>query len=344
MQKKPNQRIEAEHMLRTIELAQNGAGFVSPNPLVGCLIAVGKRVAGEGYHRKFGGPHAEIEALRKCRMSARARQSATLYVNLEPCVAYEQKKTPACAEAIIASGIRHVVVGMKDPNPKVSGRGIRALRRAGIRVEVGVLERECAELNEIYCHWITTGRPFVLLKLAVTLDGALTFKRGTRSAISSTESLAYAHELRQLYDAIALGSESILIDDPLLTTRRKGKKSRNPIRVIFDRRGRVRKSANMFKQPGKTIIFSSSLSSALDQLGRDSVTSILVEGGKELAGSFLREGLVDKLMIAVAPRVASRSDVPRFSWEGIELLRSVWEIRGEDAWLVGYVKKKNGAR
>lgn len=278
-----------------------------------------------------------------------------MYVNLESCM-HEDKKTPPCVPAIIASGIWRVVVGMKDPNPRVAGRGIRALRQAGIRVDVGALGGGCRALNEAYAKWITTGRPFVLLKVAVTLDGALTFRKGTRSDFSSPKSYAYVHELRQMYDAIALGSESVLTDDPLLTTRRKNKQSRNPVRVIFDRRLRIPKQATLLKQPGETIIFSKkfgdipgatvvnipSLSSALAWLGKRGITSVMVEGGAELARSFLRQGLADKFMLTVTPHLASDPQAPRLFDESfpLQFTDARWEIRGADAWFSAYPAKK----
>ncbi len=328
-------------MRRTFELARLGAGFVSPNPMAGCVIVKDGAIVAEGYHKKFGGAHAEISAIKQAK--SRQLTADSMYINLEPCV-HTDKKTPPCVPEIIRAGVTRVVVGMKDPNPAVAGRGIRALRRAGIRVDVGVLEKESRELNETYAKWIVTGRPFVLLKVAVTLDGALTLKKGTRSGFSSPESYAYVHELRQLYDAIALGSESILIDNPLLTARRKGQRSRNPVRVIFDRRGRVQKSAKVFHEPGETLVFSSSLAAALRELGRRGVMSVLVEGGAKLAQSFLRGRLVDKLMVTVTPQVAHDLNAPRFPFGYIRFSKSRWEIRGADAWFIGYLGMEKKSR
>ncbi|MEK7623070.1 MAG: bifunctional diaminohydroxyphosphoribosylaminopyrimidine deaminase/5-amino-6-(5-phosphoribosylamino)uracil reductase RibD [Patescibacteria group bacterium] len=251
----PKSKIQSKFMFRALELAKKGAGFVAPNPLVGCVIVEKEKIIVEGYHRKYGGAHAEVEALKKIKDLRLKIKDCVVYVTHEPCVTFEGKKTPSCAEALVKAGVKRVVIGMKDPNTAVNGRGVRKLRAAGIDVEVGILQKECEDLNEVFIHWVKTKKPFVVLKVATTLDGALAFKKNTRSDFSSSESYKLVHELRQQYDAIGVGINTVLVDDPLLTTRRGSKKSRNPVRVVFDTKLRMPFGAKLLRQKGQTIIF-----------------------------------------------------------------------------------------
>lgn len=348
-------------MRRAIELARRGAGLASPNPMVGCVIVKNGQVLAEGWHKKFGGDHAEIEALNKLRTphSPRLRygvrtlrcatlRTATVYVNLEPCA--HRGKTPPCVEALIVAEPKRVVIGMKDPNRLVQGRGIQKLREAGIEVDVGVLKKECLELNEPFAKWIVARKPFVVLKTAITLDGALTLKKGTETPLGCPETMQRVHELRQLYDAIAVGVETVLIDDPRLTSRLSNRRdalsrvstTRHPVRVVFDTNLRIKENATMFSQSGRTIVFTGpvvsaakrkriegdykkveivpvglgrdqhlSLKAALSWLGRRGIASLMVEGGATLARNLPRQGLVDKMIIIVTPYACFDPRVPR---------------------------------
>ena len=349
-------------MRQVIELARQGAGFVSPNPMVGCVIVKNGKVLAKGWHKKFGGAHAEIDVIRKLETShrpgrgpARRRENLklgglTVYVNLEPCCHYG--KTPPCVDALIVAKPKRVVIGMKDPNPLVAGRGIRRLQAAGIAVAVGVLRKECEVLNETFTKWVTTGRPFVLLKCAVTLDGALSLKEGRQTPLGCTETMRRVHRLRQQYDAIAVGVNTVLIDDPRLTVRFPNRRDakiyvstvRNPMRVIFDTRLRIPENALLLRQPGQTIIFTGprtnrakkqrlkrkypnvkispvrldrdghlSLPAAFSWLGENGVASIMVEGGAELANNLLRQKLADKVILILTPHLASDPAAPRLT-------------------------------
>lgn len=373
-------------MQRVLELARKGAGFVSPNPMAGCVIVRDDEIIAEGYHKKYGGPHAEIDALRKmqnaparlasqgeaggeCRM-----QNCTVYVNLEPCCAYPDKKTPPCVDALIAAGVKRVVVGMKDPNPLVAGKGIRHLRQAGIEVKVGVLVHECRVLNEIFTKWIITGRPFVLLKIALTLDGALAFRRGVETPLGSKPSMVRVQALRQQYDAIVVGVNTVLIDNPRLTSRGRGRRH-HPVRIILDTHFRVPERARVFSEPGKTIICVGPIYNhfkqkrlvrqyqnvdvvsfphdryghvsavhVLSYLHKEGMSSVLIEGGSDVARSFLRERLVDTLILIYTPHLATHRNAPRL-WPEAKLdplvfTNTHWETVGDDAWFAGYLKRQ----
>ncbi|MCX8104112.1 MAG: bifunctional diaminohydroxyphosphoribosylaminopyrimidine deaminase/5-amino-6-(5-phosphoribosylamino)uracil reductase RibD [Candidatus Bipolaricaulota bacterium] len=243
-------------MRRALELAERGAGWASPNPMVGAVIVKHNVILSEGWHEEFGGPHAEFMAVQRAGALAR---NADLYLNLEPCVAAPGKRNPPCADEIIRAGIKRVFVALRDPDPRINGRGIEALRRAGIEVIEGLLEREARKLNEIYLKFKTTGRPFITLKMAMTADGKIATHTGDSRWISSQRSLEFAHELRHRHRAILVGIGTVLADDPQLTTRYfsphpvgangrsplhgtedEGERSpRNPIRIVLDSHGRI---------------------------------------------------------------------------------------------------------
>lgn len=316
-------------MRRALELAERGSGSVNPNPLVGAVVVRGGKIIAEGYHRAYGGPHAEVEALER---AGRAAQGAELYLNLEPCVAYPGKQTPPCTERIIQSGIARVIVAMRDPNPRVHGRGVEQLRAAGIEVTEDLLEREAQQLNEIHTKYVTTGRPFVLLKLAMTADGKIASISGDSRWISSEESRRLTHRLRHRYAAVAVGSETVLRDDPQLTVRLI--EGRDPLRVLLDSRGRIPPDAKAVRPSSlaKTIIATTEamplakerqlnalgaevwrleadasghvdLAALLQKLGERKIDSLLVEGGATLAWGFLAKRLVDKLLFFIAPLI-----------------------------------------
>lgn len=314
-----------KYMELALALASKGKGQVNPNPLVGAVIVKDGTVIGSGYHEKYGELHAERNALGACTQSP---QGATLYVTLEPCC--HTGKTPPCTEAIIQSGIARVVVGAKDPNPLVGGRGIETLRKNGIEVITGVLEKECQQLNEVFFHYIQTGTPYVLLKYAMTLDGKIATCSGKSRWITGEAARAAVHETRNEYRAIMVGVQTVIQDDPLLTCRREG--GRDPIRIICDTHLRTPLSAqvvasarkiptylatcsrdetkiNKFRIMGCRILTISKegnhlcLSELLMRLGEESIDSILLEGGGTLNYSALKSGIVNKLQVYIAPKI-----------------------------------------
>ncbi len=322
--------LDERYMRLTLRLARRGRGKTSPNPMVGALVVKKETIVGRGYHHRAGESHAEVLALRQAGESARG---ATLYLNLEPCDHYG--KTPPCTQAIIKAGIRRVVAGMKDPNPRVAGRGIRRLRRAGIRVEVGVREKECQELNAPFCKFIATRKPFVILKIGASLDGKVATPSGDSRWITSEVSRAYVHHLRQTVDAVMVGVGTVLRDDPLLTVRiPEMKDSRNPLRVVVDSRLRIPLTCQLVRTARKfptlvatTLAASPSkmqrltkakaevwviasdasgrvnLQALMAKLARRDMVSVLLEGGPTLNSSALRERLVDRLLIFLAGKI-----------------------------------------
>lgn len=317
--------VDERFMRRAIELATKALGRTSPNPAVGAVIVRNGHVLAEGFHRLAGLPHAEREALRRLTGSARG---ATIYVNLEPCS--HHGRTPPCADALIEAGFKRVVVGMVDPNPLVRGRGLRRLQRAGIAVEAGVLREECERLNEDFACFIQTGRPFVTLKLAASLDGRIAAASGDSQWISGEQSRRIVHELRNRVDAILVGAETVRSDDPQLTCRIRG--GRDPLRVILDTRLSIAPTARVCTQqsPAQTLIavgedhgqkkklaqleargvhvvpFPTNngyipLRSLLAELAQRGHKSVLIEGGGRVAAAAFREGVVDKVLFFYAP-------------------------------------------
>jgi diaminohydroxyphosphoribosylaminopyrimidine deaminase / 5-amino-6-(5-phosphoribosylamino)uracil reductase len=316
-----------EYMRECLRLAKKGEGMVSPNPLVGAVLVRGGKIIGRGYHRRFGGPHAEVECLRLARGPV---AGSTLYVNLEPCS--HHGKTPPCVDLIVRSGIGSVVIATQDPNPRVSGRGIRRLRAAGIGVEVGVLEEEARDLNKAFFLHITRRRPYVHLKIAQTLDGMIASASGKPGWISSKESRVLVHGWRAEYDAVLVGVGTVIADDPRLTVRLK--KGRHPATVVLDGALEIPETAAIFRADRDVFIISSAMAlrrkrnkakklerqgvillrmegsghafnlrQALKSLYEHGVGSVLVEGGREVFSQFLRHGPVDELSLFVAPTV-----------------------------------------
>ncbi len=326
-------------MKQALRLAARGRGTTSPNPMVGAVIVAKGKVVGAGYHKQAGGPHAEVFALQLAKSQSR---NATLYVTLEPCC-HTEKRTPPCVPDIIHSGVGRVVVAMRDPNPQVAGRGIQQLKRAGITVDVGCLQHEAAKLNEIYVHWVKTGRPFVILKSAMTLDGKIATAKGESKWITGPKAREHVHQLRSQVDVIAVGVNTVLKDDPQLTVRLSAKKgqsknSRQPVRMVFDSRLRIPLTAYVLQgiQQSPTAIATTKMAShnkieqlrsmnievlvlpqkrthvsirrCLQELGSMGITSLMVEGGSELNASFLREGLVNQIYLYVAPMLLGGQD------------------------------------
>jgi diaminohydroxyphosphoribosylaminopyrimidine deaminase/5-amino-6-(5-phosphoribosylamino)uracil reductase len=337
------------YMQRALELAGFARGRTSPNPLVGAVIVRGGEVVGEGYHRKAGTPHAEVHALHDAGERARG---ATLYVTLEPCSHYG--RTPPCTEALIAAGIAEVYMAMLDPNPLVNGQGRERLEQAGIRTFVGLCEEEAAALNRPFVTYITQGRPLVIAKVACSLDGKIATRTGESRWISGKASRQRAHELRDEIDAIMVGANTVIVDDPRLTTRLPGREEvHHPLRIVVDSRGRVPLAVRLFdpELPGRTVLATTAacplehrealqqrgvevlllpagphgrvdLPALLRELGRLQVTSLLVEGGGTLLDAFFRARLVDQVLAFVAPLIiGGREAPPAVGGEGVSLLR-----------------------
>jgi len=351
------------YMKRALGLAKRAAGHTSPNPMVGAILVKGGRIIAEDYHRKPGTPHAEALAIEKAGASAKG---ATLYVSLEPC-SHTEKRTPPCADAIIRARIKRVVAAMADPNPKVAGSGIRKLREAGVEVAVGLLEEEARKLNEAYIKFITTGRPFVILKTAMTLDGKIATPTGQSKWITGEKSRRLVHRLRGSVDAILTAVGTVRADDPELTARVRGAKS--PIRVVIDPNLKSPLNSKVFKSPPETILVTSAkngklikliksgikvitykgkleLNRLMGELASMGITSVLIEGGSSLNSHALMEGVVDKVMYFIAPKIIggarSYPAVGGSAFKPLEealMLRDVRVRRvGDDILVEGYLR------
>jgi diaminohydroxyphosphoribosylaminopyrimidine deaminase/5-amino-6-(5-phosphoribosylamino)uracil reductase len=359
-------------MSRALELAARGVGLVSPGPLVGCVIASPEgEVLGEGFYVYEQLKHAETYALEQAEARAKG---ATAYVSLEPHA--HHGRTPPCTDALIKAGIVRVVVPLEDPNPKVSGKGFAHLRAAGLEVSVGLLAREAEKLNEKYLHFMRTGRPFVHLKLAASLDGKIATRTGDSRWITGAESRARAHEMRHEYDAILIGAGTALADDPMLTDRSGRKRRRSLVRVLLDETLKVSPDSPLVKTAIETplVIFAGDASPAskgalqargvelvrdaangrdlrlvLEELGRRSLQSVLVEGGANVAGHFLDAGLVNKVSFFIAPLIIGGREAPAaVGGQGAETLCAALELkdveitqRGQDIEVTGYPKGKD---
>ncbi len=374
-----NQWSDADraYMKEALELAARPGWRTHPNPMVGAVVVKRKRVIGRGYHRRAGGPHAEVLALREAGEGARG---ATLYVTLEPCC--HHGRTPPCTDAVLSAGVSRVVAAMRDPNPEVAGGGIRTLRKGKVRVQVGLLGDKARRLNEAFCRRVRDGRPWVILKSAVSLDGKIATVTGDSRWITSAESRAHAHQLRDRVDAIVVGIGTVLADDPRLTARPKGGKGRDPMRVILDGRLRIPLNAKALnRRSAASIIMAAtrqadarrvralrkrgaevwilpsrdgrvSLKRVLSELAKREITTLLVEGGGRVAGSFVREGYVDRVAFYVAPLLVGGEDAPGpLRGKGAATLAGAWGLRevtvtplGPDLLIEGYVQSKKGAR
>jgi diaminohydroxyphosphoribosylaminopyrimidine deaminase/5-amino-6-(5-phosphoribosylamino)uracil reductase len=340
-------------MARALELARKGVGQVSPGPLVGCVIvSASGEVAGEGYYLFEELKHAETIALASAGDKARG---GTAYVSLEPHA--HHGRTPPCTDALIAAGIKRVVAPIEDLNPKVSGKGFEHLRAAGVEVETGLLAEEATRVNEAYLHYMRTGRPFVHLKLAVTLDGKIATRTGDSHWVTGEEARARVHELRHAYDAILVGAGTVAKDDPLLTDRSGLRRRRPLVRVVLDDRLRigsklaaplilVGRSGNRDFAGKEVQILSldpSNLCSVLDALGRREIQSVLVEGGASVAGSFIDARLVNKVTFFIAPKIVGGSALSAVGGSGVERMIDALELQrveviqhGPDLEVTGY--------
>lgn len=327
--------FEFKYMRQALREAKKGLGRTSPNPCVGAVIVKNNTIIGQGYHKKAGTPHAEIHALRNAGELA---DGGTMYVTLEPCS--HAGKTPPCCKAVAAAGIKKVVIGMLDPNPLVNGNGIEYLREAGIEVYHGLLESECRELNNAFLTYISTGKPWVVMKAGLSLDGKITFRKNYGDAITGTESLRQVHRLRDTSDAILVGIGTVTIDDPSLTARLAKGKGHDPIRIILDTSLRISEHARVVRQisSSPTWIFCSksvdhkkalrleragliihrvettvdgrlNLQQVLNVLGSQQITSLLVEGGAIVHGAFLNDRLVNRACLFYAPVFAGDNGI-----------------------------------
>lgn len=317
---------DEKYMKLAMQLAGNAIGRTSPNPLVGAVIVKDNRVVGCGWHRKAGTPHAEVHALNQAGELA---QGADVYVTLEPCAHYG--KTPPCAKALVEAKVKNVYGGLLDVNPKVAGKGFKILEDAGIHVEYGFLQDELRKQNEVFFKWIEHKKPFVVLKAAMTLDGKIATATGQSKWITNETSRAYGYKLRDIYDGIMVGINTVIEDNPMLTARVDGGK--NPIRIVVDSSLKIDINANVVQdKSAKTIIATTDkankdkilklqaqdvdvivvdkdendkvdIEKLLDILGQQNICSILVEGGATLSGSFVAKKLVDKVYFFIAPKI-----------------------------------------
>jgi diaminohydroxyphosphoribosylaminopyrimidine deaminase/5-amino-6-(5-phosphoribosylamino)uracil reductase len=279
--------------------AKKALGQTSPNPAVGAVLVINNRIAAKGHHREAGRDHAEIECLRDFGAPVPAR--ATLYLTLEPCST--AGRTAPCTDAILRAGVRNVVVGAIDVNPRHSGRGIVELRNAGVKVREGILAEECTRINEAFNKWIVTGRPFVIAKCGMSLDGRLTRPAGEPRWITGRDARHNAHQLRARVDAVLVGAETVRADNPRLTIRGV-RGARQPWRVVLTRSGRLPRRRHLFsdKFAERTLIYRrKSLGAVLKALGKRGITSVLIEGGGEVLGQALDSRLIDKLHIYLGP-------------------------------------------
>jgi diaminohydroxyphosphoribosylaminopyrimidine deaminase/5-amino-6-(5-phosphoribosylamino)uracil reductase len=361
-------------MRRALELAMLGQGHVEPNPMVGCVIVQGAEIIGEGWHRRFGDAHAEIEAL---RIAGQRAKGATMIVTLEPCC--HHGKTPPCTEAIVAAQVRRLVVAQQDPFPAVDGGGLAQLRAAGMEVEVGLLEEEARAVNAPYLKLLTAGRPWVLAKWAMTLDGRTATRTGSSQWISSEESRRLAHGLRGRVDAIMIGRETARMDNPLLTARPPG--PRTAIRVVIDTRATLASSSQLVRtarevplmvavgpaapeserrrleHAGCEVLVCESethagrLDQLLAELGRRRMTNVLVEGGGQLLGTLLDNGQIDEVHVFVAPKLLGGENARSpIDGEGVAQVAQAipldhpqWQQIGEDLYLSGRIVRRAAA-
>jgi diaminohydroxyphosphoribosylaminopyrimidine deaminase/5-amino-6-(5-phosphoribosylamino)uracil reductase len=354
------------YMRRALKLAEKAQGRTSPNPMVGAILVKGKRIIAEDYHRRAGTPHAEALVLKRVGKKA---AGSTMYVTLEPCC-HTRKRTPPCTSAIIQAGIKKVVAAMPDPNPEVSGKGLKRLKDAGIEVVTGIFEEKARSLNEAYSKYIKTGKPFVILKTAMTLDGKIATSTGESKWITGDKARRLVHRTRGRVDAILTGIGTVEADDPQLTCRVKGYE--NPVRVIIDPSLRISPRARIIDTPPETIIVtktrndkSRALAAAdiklihykgeldldwlMKRLAEMEMMSVLIEGGSKLNAHALSEGIVDMVMFFIAPKiiggrdayasVGGEGDLAR-TLEDAYMIKNMRARRvGEDILIEGYLEK-----
>ena len=342
-------------MRRAIELAKKGGGYVHPNPLVGCVVVKDGEIIAEGYHKKYGEYHAERNALLRCQSETKG---ASLYVTLEPCCHYG--KTPPCTEIIIEKGIKKVFVGILDPNPLVAGKGVKILQDAGIEIEVGLCEDEIRELNKVFLKYITTKRPYVIMKTAMTLDGKIAAHTGDSRWVTNEQSRKLVHELRSEMAAVVVGIGTVLADDPMLNVRLEGN-PHQPIRIVVDSNLRIPRNSKLIRTSGeyRTIIATIKRDDCRDvqpyvstgveilecqsnnghvdindlmaKLGAMGIDSILLGGGGTLNAAFLEAGCVDEVWAFIAPKIIGGEGAKTpVSGKGIEKMNNAIQLQNID--------------
>ncbi len=362
-------QTDIDYMRRALALAELGRGLVSPNPMVGCVVVRDGKIVGEGHHARAGGAHAEVDAL--CH--AGDVSGATVYVTLEPCA--HDGKTPPCVNLLREKKPRRVVAAMIDPNPQVSGKGVAALQAAGIEVEVGVLEEEARLLNEYFIKHVTTGLPFVIVKCGMSLDGKIATRTGDSRWVTGEESRLLVHQLRNEVDAILVGSRTVMLDNPTLTTRLPEGKAKDPIRVILDSAEYLDSDRRVFRvesdaptwvavpddrdfEGADDIIRVPGGDGGIDigllmkELGKRNVTSVLIEGGGTTHASAFEAGIVDKVLFFVAPKIiGGRDAITPVEGDGAEHMADVVPLErmtaraiGEDILITAYVGRTRDAQ
>lgn len=329
-----------EFMRAALREARRSLGKTSPNPAVGAVLVIGNRIVARGHHRRAGSPHAEVECLR--RFAKRIPKNAKLYVTLEPCSTTGQ--TGPCTEAIIEAGVSRLVIGALDPNPRHAGQGIDLLRKAGLSVEAGILAGECSALNEGYNKWIQGGRPFVIAKCGMSLDGHLTAPAAHGRWLTSAASRRHAQQLRAQVDAILVGAQTVRADNPRLTVR-GSRGTKQPWRLVRSRSGALPRQARVLTDrfAARTKVYGESdLYLLLQELGAEEITSVLIEGGGETLGQALDQRLIDKVHLYVAP-IFTGGPIVAFAGTGVNatgeaarLERVRYERIGPDVCVTGY--------
>lgn len=358
--------IDRNYMERALALAERARGRTSPNPLVGCVVVKDNRIIGEGFHASAGEPHAEVIALHE----AGDVSDATVYVTLEPCS--HNGRTPPCVKMLTERKPARVIAAMEDPNPRVSGRGIQFLREAGIDVEVGLLGNEARRLNEAFIKHISTGLPLVIAKCGMSLDGKIATRTGDSRWVTGRESRNRAHQLRDQVDAILVGSRTIMLDNPSLTTRLPHGKNRNPVRILLDAGEYLDTDRKVFQSPADAPTWVAvteqrdypqadevleicrgpggvDMAHLMRELGRRDLTSVLIEGGGTTLASAFEAGIVDKVMFFIAPKIiGGRKAVGAVEGVGAETMNDVLMLRdmtatpiGQDILIEAYVDKES---
>lgn len=357
-----NMDTDIQYMQRAIELAEKGIGYVSPNPLVGAVIVKDNQIIGEGYHERYGEAHAEINALKSVADDVVAQPdglvSATMYVTLEPCCHFG--KTPPCVDAIIQSGIQRVVIGLADPNPLVAGKSIEKMEAHGIDVTVGIEADAIQKMNAAFIKYITTKLPYVIMKTAMTLDGKIATVKGDSKWITSETARKYVHHIRHKVSAILVGIGTVFADDPSLTTRIDDLEAVNPIRIIIDSTCKIPLDSKVLNADGTQVFVATTdmadkekkkalrtkgikvltvpkkneqvdLLALMKILGQNKIESILVEGGAAVNGSFIEEGLVDRVMAFIAPKIVggNGSKTP-VGGKGIEMMNDALTLKNTE--------------
>jgi len=351
-----------KYMGLAIRLAEKGRGLTSPNPMVGCIIVKRGRIVGRGWHKKAGTEHAEVLAISEAGKKA---ANSTMYVNLEPCSHWG--RTPPCTEKIVEAGVREVIIGMKDQNPLVDG--FRELKFRGLKTKIGILEKEAKKLNEAYIKYIKNKRPFVIVKVAMSLDGRIATSTGSSKYITSREARTYVHGLRSEVDAVMVGLNTVLRDNPELTPRLV--KGKDPMKIVVDSKLKIPKSCNLMKEPAKLIIAATNkapkssikrlqhkgatviiakskngmvdLEDLMKQLGKHEITSVMIEGGSQLNSSAIKAGVVDKVLIFTAPKLIGNG-IGAIGSLGIKKISNAIDIKnpvcrriGNDMMVEGYL-------